>query len=334
MNDKRFSTVPRSSQHSKELVDKWRQLAAGDTSWPQLAEVVPHTESTAAPSVTPEHALKWPPRGFGALSIAPNYKTYAAERPKSGNYYLDRTVSGEQITHFRFAASSAGKSELWSLPPVPNQDACKVVLADYGACAAFDGVGGLDHGERASELAAGQFLEMLKAYDEPVSFPMSSPRKMANWMRSYMKHAQGHLRKHAQGGDTTGVMARLFIDEESDQSMLAVGHIGDSRAYLINQHQGTIWQLTNDHGTGQYIYGSMARSDCSQLDVAVAPLQPGDQLVLVSDGVTGDYGPDLRTPDQIFRAVASAANPTEAVQNLFDIATKVDDTTAVIVDLA
>lgn len=334
MNDKRFSTVPRSSEHSKELVDKWRQLAAGDTSWPQLAEVVPHTnEGTAAPSVTPEHALKWPPRGFGALSIAPDYETYRAERPKSGNYYLDRTVSGKHIILPSFTAGSAGKSALWSLPPVPNQDAYRAEPG-YGACAVFDGVGGVDNGERASHLAATQFLKLLEEYDEPGSLPMSSPRKMANWMRSYMKHAQGHLRNHAQGGDTTGVMARFFIDEESDQSMLAVGHIGDSRAYLINQHQGVIWQLTNDHGAGQYIYGSMARSDRSQLDVVVTPVQPGDQLVLVSDGVTGDYGPDLRTPDQIFRAVASAANPTEAVQNLFDIATKVDDTTAVIVDLA
>jgi serine/threonine protein phosphatase PrpC len=61
-------------------------------------------------------------------------------------------------------------------------------------------------------------------------------------------------------------------------------------------------------------------------------LSPGDKLVLVTDGITGDFPPDILDPTEISSALASA-DPQAAAEALIRIARKHDDRTALVICL-
>ena len=102
-----------------------------------------------------------------------------------------------------------------------------------------------------------------------------------------------------------------------------VGHVGDSRAYLLRD--GELRQLTTDHSLVEelvregtlteeqaavhpqrsIITRALGVEDDVEVDVYPVPLQPGDRLLLCSDGLTTMLRPD---------AIAGAAPPGVATR--------------------
>jgi serine/threonine protein phosphatase PrpC len=188
--------------------------------------------------------------------------------------------------------------------------------------AVADGLGGLQAGETASQLAL-QALRttvcrrlkegalpgdavLLSAFD-------AAERAVADYQRAHQ------LQKMA----TTLVVA-LVVD---DKAYLA--HIGDSRAYLLRR--GTLERLTEDHSLVQslvrkgHIPAALAHkhalSNVLERAVGVGPaaepdlqtlaLEAGDRLLLCSDGVWGELG------DEVLQLVlAQSPSPTLACQAL------------------
>ena len=203
-----------------------------------------------------------------------------------------------------------------------------------------DGVGGAQAGEVASRLAAGTLTE------SPEGGPGGEDRvaeliKEAN-RRVYQRSAEDAA---ASGMGTTMTVA-LF-----DGDSVAIGHVGDSRAYLVRD--GALEQLTEDHSLVAELVRSgrlspeeaerhpqrsvVTRALGSDPDVDVdtftVEAQVGDVFLVCSDGLTSmvsddtilaavtKHRSDLR---RAAKALVSAANKQGGEDNItvvcFDVA--------------
>lgn len=176
-----------------------------------------------------------------------------------------------------------------------------------GLFAVIDGMGG----EAAGEVAAGLVEQGLLAW-EPVGGPLREALHRAGeaiWTRAAAEPA---LR--GMGAVATAVR----VEGQS----LQVAHVGDTRAYLARGRG--VQQLTRDHTTaaaerdrlgltdaegralpGQHRVtrdlGGQHHPDPSWIDAAGAPFEPGDILLLCSDGLH-----DLVTDDEILAHLKAA----------------------------
>jgi PPM family protein phosphatase len=207
--------------------------------------------------------------------------------------------------------------------------------AAYGMLVA-DGMGGLAAGEVASRFALLKLLELALETPDWV-MKMDQPDNAAVVMRR-MTHrfrqiddelrAQGESTPDLLGMGTTLTVAITL------GANLFVGHIGDSRAYLLRGEK--LHQLTKDHTLAQaLIDAGIANADDaatramrnlltaalgttserSDPQVRRLHLSDGDQLLLCSDGLSEMVADDLIT--SVLRSTRSSA---VACQDLIELA--------------
>ena len=113
----------------------------------------------------------------------------------------------------------------------------------------------------------------------------------------YMVHSMGEIDPEHRGMSTTASVAQVVGDR------VVVAQVGDSRVYLARH--GEVTQLTEDHtwlnfqaqhglltsdrarpGAGKNIITrAVGLHDHVEVDILVVPVQPGDRLLLCSDGL-------------------------------------------------
>ncbi|TIC89096.1 serine/threonine-protein phosphatase [Nocardioides sp. GY 10113] len=162
--------------------------------------------------------------------------------------------------------------------------------------AVCDGVGGAARGDIASSTA----ITELRTLDEPPS-NIDLLTRLSDGMHD-AHDSIGHQvdQDPALNGTSTTATVALF-----DGQRLAVGHVGDSRAYLLRD--GELSQLTNDHTLVQSLIdeGRITEAEARvhphrnlilkaldglhevEPDLFALELVPGDQLFLCSDGACG-----------------------------------------------
>lgn len=144
-----------------------------------------------------------------------------------------------------------------------------------------DGIGGEDGGAIASEVAASTAMRVFYASDaiddvdavrEAVDAANTAVREAA------LRESAADLRLARMG--TTIVMAAVTTER------VTVGHVGDSRAYLLCLGEG-LRQITHDHVDADHAglarsLGAIGRSDG---DVVSHGFGPGARLLLCTDGL-------------------------------------------------
>jgi protein phosphatase len=202
-----------------------------------------------------------------------------------------------------------------------------------------DGMGGHQSGEVASSIAVRTIVAVVNSSligpmlaGDPVA---CDPITCTNLLRQAVMEANRRIsdlarERHSDLG-TTAVAAILVGNQ------LCVANVGDSRAY--SWHDGQVTPITRDHSlvaqlvaAGQIkpediythprrneIYRALgeARLVDSDVDVFTRRLQPGDGLLVCSDGLW-DF---VRDPD-ISAIVNTAAEPQAICQTLIDLANK------------
>ncbi len=115
---------------------------------------------------------------------------------------------------------------IWTERPVP-------------VVAVADGMGGYQAGDVAARLA-------IEAVDKG-GLPPSTPEAVQGWMEALFKDAETRIQRHAQVHGTAGMGSTLVVACLLPDS-IAIGHVGDSRAYLVKPSGASV--LTRDHSVG------------------------------------------------------------------------------------
>jgi serine/threonine protein phosphatase PrpC len=188
-----------------------------------------------------------------------------------------------------------------------------------------DGMGGYEGGQEASLLAVETVISVYRNFvgDDPQQALFEALQAAHERIREY-----GITHPHLQGMGTTCTALALA------GGFLYYAHVGDSRLYLVRR--GQITQLTRDHSYVSRLVesGVISREEAEthpQRNILTAamgtgadlvtdspgrpePLQPGDVLVLSSDGLWGQ----VRDPE-ILQAVESK-DPEAAGRDLIQLA--------------
>ena len=213
-----------------------------------------------------------------------------------------------------------------------NEDAYLVDDA-MGLVAVADGMGG----HRAGEVASATALEALRA-----AITGGRPLRESIEDANEAVYTKSLTDTSLRGMGTTLTAGTLVAGDT-----VLVGHVGDSRAYLL--HDGELRQVTDDHSLVEELVreGRLTADEAAvhpqrsiitralgvdasvEVDVYPVELVPGDRLLLCSDGLTG-----MVPEDEILRVVTESENVEAACQQLIDEANErggLDNITAILV---
>ncbi len=195
---------------------------------------------------------------------------------------------------------------------------------ESGVFAVFDGVGGSEFGMTASRVCR----------DTMPSRNINNTNDILSTLAAIntnVCNACGNGINTPPRGATTATIIKLSEDHRT----LSCASLGDSRAYLIRNGQAEL--LTKDDGEGNKISKFIGDptfhiGKVSQENIITRSVMPGDRILLCTDGITGDYAPDLMSNETIANVV-SKNTPENAATFLTQIATKTDDRTAIVIEV-
>ena len=172
---------------------------------------------------------------------------------------------------------------------------------DSGVYAVADGMGGHAAGEVASHLAIETLREVLHRNDKAIE--RLSVDEAGQWLRDAVVEANRRIcdsiRLHEERrGMGTTVVALVHAGQDA-----VVGHVGDSRMYLLRGDE--LVRMTSDHSwVNEQVKLGLMNDDTAQrhpmrnivtralgsrpdvlVDVANMQVRPGDVLLLCSDGL-------------------------------------------------
>jgi protein phosphatase len=211
-----------------------------------------------------------------------------------------------------------------------------------------DGMGGHSAGDVASGLAIHALAQHAAETLLPAELDTQSGHfEVDAWLREAIALANKivHEQRQLAGTNMGTTLVMAFIINGT----VHLANVGDSRAYLINA--SGIRQLTVDHSLVQrlietkqltveearthpqrnVIYKNLGDRPNVDPDISRIALEPGDQLLLCSDGLSG-YVDD----DETLKIIRSADSPQDACRKLIDAANASggpDNITVIIVQL-
>src|SRR5579864_1908708 len=202
------------------------------------------------------------------------------------------------------------EDQFFAMPLGPSRLAINYLLG------VADGIGGAPGGDKASYIAVDTFQKFVREESDLLLRPERLDGEIIQILIRGLKRCQGELqrfvKKHVDyTGMGTTMTAALVLWPK-----LYLVHAGNTRAYLLRQ--GQMKQLTHDHTYGQAlldagvlnestlessymrnVLSTFLSGDPSQKDAEVHPevrlevLQPGDTLLLCTNGLTKSLPEDL-----------------------------------------
>ena len=208
-----------------------------------------------------------------------------------------------------------------------NNEDSFAISQDFGVCAAADGMGGAAAGELASKAFT---LSAMEAFENT---PNRSDEEITYRVKRAFSIANEKIREHVRENpnhEGMGCTAELLAI--SDRGFV-LGHIGDSRTYLLRK--GVLKQLTLDHTLVQeqvaeglipleqvkshplrnVILRAVGLDNELALDLLRGKTLSGDLFLLCSDGLT-----DMINDDQILGILISNENTPAKAEALIQTA--------------
>ncbi|MPZ72212.1 MAG: Stp1/IreP family PP2C-type Ser/Thr phosphatase [Nitriliruptorales bacterium] len=212
--------------------------------------------------------------------------------------------------------------------------------------AVADGMGGHQAGEVASAAA----LEPIAELD---GMTFDDERAATEALRAAIESANSNVVGQAKADPNLSGMGTTLTAVMVRDGRLHLAHVGDSRAYLLRDAE-RIDQLTTDHTLVEQLVrdGRLSREEIAThpqrsvitraigVDATIevdtfAPLmlQPGDQILLCSDGLTGPVSDEQLTEllvsepdgDDAVRQLIQAANDAGGPDNITVVLLRVED---------
>lgn len=224
-------------------------------------------------------------------------------------------------------------------------------ITGYGMLVA-DGMGGMAAGDVASRMALSKLIELIvDTPDWVLSLQNEADLKtvLERMTQRFLRVDQTIKEEARQTVTRRGMGTTLTVAGTLGRD-LVIGHVGDSRAYLLRDDD--ITQLTKDHTVAQALIDAgvspndpvsvsmqhLLTAALGALDAEVEPqvkrwqVLPGDQLLLCSDGLT-----QMVDDKKILATAREADSAAAACHNLIQLALAaggLDNITAVIARFA
>jgi PPM family protein phosphatase len=219
-----------------------------------------------------------------------------------------------------------------------NEDKVLLWARDHFVLAIVaDGMGGAAAGEEASRIAVETIHKRLVEFNVHAdeTFKSMSADILGDKIREVVRLANEKIVQHAvqypelKGMGTTVTLAIIH------NAYAIIGHVGDSRAYLVDGYDGSISQITSDHSFVEamvaaghitrdeaedhpmknVLYRALGQSEDIDVDIYHSYLRPGDRLILCSDGLTLHV-----KPHEIARTTLADKRPDITAERLIDMA--------------
>ncbi|KXK54453.1 MAG: Ser/Thr phosphatase [Chloroflexi bacterium OLB13] len=217
---------------------------------------------------------------------------------------------------------------------------------DIALAVVADGMGGAVAGEEASRIAIQTIYQALLPAELQPSAPahVVDPVVVGDKLKDVIAQAnraivrQSDLNPHLRGMGTTVTSA--FVHG----TRAVIGHVGDSRAYLVQGDTGHIEQITvdhsfveamvlaghitraeaEDHPMRNILYRALGQSLDMDVDLYEVALDVGDRLILCSDGLTlhvhpeeiADVALEANSPESIAKRLIELANERGGQDNV------------------
>jgi len=206
-----------------------------------------------------------------------------------------------------------------------NEDAFSVA-EDLGIYIVADGMGGHSAGQVASQLAVESAVRALRNLE-------GVEASLAEKLRYVVAASNHEIFSTAQAKTELAGMGTTLVALLESEGLMALAHVGDSRAYLVRGEQ--IRQLTDDHSLvaelvrRREITESAARGHphrhvltravgvrrTVEHDLVELAPEEGDRFVLCSDGLTG-----LVLDEEIAAIVSERSDLDQVCAELVDLA--------------
>ncbi|GIP32955.1 Stp1/IreP family PP2C-type Ser/Thr phosphatase [Paenibacillus sp. J2TS4] len=184
-----------------------------------------------------------------------------------------------------------------------NEDSAAVVpdCQGYSLAIVADGMGGHKAGDIASQMA----IEKMQEYLVRSLRPGASSEECGEWIKQAVYEANRSIFEAASRTVEYSGMGTTAIVTLADRNRLILGHIGDSRAYLLSN--GQLRQLTEDHSLVNMLIksGQITPEEAEQhprrniltralgtdeevdVDIIQAAWAEGDVVLVCTDGLSG-----------------------------------------------
>lgn len=186
-----------------------------------------------------------------------------------------------------------------------------------------DGAGGMDAGEVASRFATERTLHHYQAHEELEWGPR---------LQAAMQAANVDLRELSARNEGNSRMATTMVAVVIDGRRAYVANVGDSRGYLwrggklkqVTKDQSLVAQLVDEgaiteeeaavHPRRNVILFSLGSERTPRIDLFELALEPGDKIVLCSDGLT------RHVQDEEIEKIVGQEATGEATETLISLA--------------
>ena len=163
-----------------------------------------------------------------------------------------------------------------------------------------DGMGGHNAGETASKMA----IEIVKKYFVENKNSLNSEKRLISIIKDSIKEANEKIYKLSKDDKLCSGMGTTITLAYILGGKIYIGHVGDSRAYIINNSH--ICQITEDHSLVQELVksGSITIEECKthpqrnmitravgtsediEVDIIIKTFNQNDILFICSDGLS------------------------------------------------
>ncbi len=188
-----------------------------------------------------------------------------------------------------------------------NEDAIGVFQNKSGILAIVaDGMGGHLAGEVASQMAISIFKKLWE--EEPV---IKGPSDAESWLTEKVIEVNKAVYEHSLSHPECQGMGTTIVTVLATSTYATIGHIGDSRCYLLNDSGFN--QVTQDHSLVNELVksGQISKEDAEhhprknvliralgteqtvELDVSTIEMEDQDLLLLCSDGLSDKVSDDV-----------------------------------------
>ena len=232
----------------------------------------------------------------------------------------------------------SGNSEAGRVRSI-NQDSFFVgEVASYYLAAVADGMGGHKTGEVASQKA----IEILRR--ELLKSKAHLPTGLAKAVQAANLEVHDYSIENPEHEGMGTTLTAVLIDDQVG----LIGHVGDSRAYLIRED--SIQQLTQDHSwvaervrqgvltqneakkhrLRNVITNALGSEQSVKLDILHFDVRSGDKVLICSDGIS------MLLDDDVLKQIVSNYDPESAVKQLTIVANdrgSPDNITAVVIEV-